>query len=81
MLLTKSPIFAHDYAGPTPWSAAVLSFLRRFGPFSPATPISPPSGPATDSVNVLDGTSPRIDGFIKVRKYQRSIEQMLPCED
>jgi hypothetical protein len=53
MILTKSPISAHDSAEPTPWSASVLRFLRSFGPFSPATPISPPSGPATGSFNGL----------------------------
>jgi hypothetical protein len=29
MILTKSPIFLQDSAGPTPWSALVLRFFRR----------------------------------------------------
>ncbi|MCX6867593.1 MAG: polysaccharide deacetylase family protein, partial [Verrucomicrobia bacterium] len=41
MMLTKSPIFAHDSAGPTPWSASVLRFLRSFGSLPPAPPHFP----------------------------------------
>lgn len=47
MILTKSPIFLHAPAGPTPWSAPVLRFFRRF------SPLFPPSGPATGAFNGL----------------------------
>jgi hypothetical protein len=48
MILTKSRIFAHDSAGQTPWLASMLRCLRQYGP---ATPVLPPSAPATGSSN------------------------------
>ena len=34
MILTKSPIYLHDPAGPMPWPALVLRFFRRSSPSS-----------------------------------------------
>lgn len=48
MILTKSRIFAHDSAGPTPWLASMLRCLRHYGP---ATAILPPVGPAIGCAN------------------------------
>jgi len=67
MILTKSPISLHEPAGPTPSSVPVLRFLRRFNPFSPATPFIPPAGPATGSFN---GLHPR-SNFLAVPTGQR----------
>ena len=36
MILTKSPIFRHDPAAPTPGAALMTGFLCRFSPLSPA---------------------------------------------
>ena len=49
--------------------ASVLKFLHRFGTFSPATSISPPSGPATGSFNGLHLKSNFLVFHMKTRPH------------